>query len=61
MNATNIEIKVPSVGESVKEDEITNGVKQEGETVNSDTNPLGHETEKETTEEPAPGGGGDVG
>jgi 2-oxoglutarate dehydrogenase E2 component (dihydrolipoamide succinyltransferase) len=49
-----IELKVPSVGESITEVEIGEWLKKEGDSVNRDENVVVIETEKATLEVPAP-------
>jgi 2-oxoglutarate dehydrogenase E2 component (dihydrolipoamide succinyltransferase) len=49
-----IELKVPSVGESITEIEIGQWLKAEGDTVNKDENIVALESEKATVELPAP-------
>jgi 2-oxoglutarate dehydrogenase E2 component (dihydrolipoamide succinyltransferase) len=52
-----VELKVPSVGESVTEIEIGQWLKAEGDTVNKDENIVALESEKATVELPAPASG----
>ena len=52
-----IELKVPSVGESVTEIEIGQWLKAEGDAVNKDENIVALESEKATVELPAPASG----
>src|SRR6266436_1931060 len=52
-----IELKVPSVGESVTEVEIGEWLKAEGDHVEKDENVVIIETEKATVELPAPASG----
>jgi 2-oxoglutarate dehydrogenase E2 component (dihydrolipoamide succinyltransferase) len=52
-----IELKVPSVGESITEVEIGQWLKNEGDTVSQDENVVVLESEKTTLELPAPSGG----
>jgi 2-oxoglutarate dehydrogenase E2 component (dihydrolipoamide succinyltransferase) len=52
-----IELKVPSVGESITEVEIGQWLKNEGETVAKDENVVVLESEKSTLELPAPAAG----
>ncbi len=52
-----IEVKVPSLGESVTEVEIGAWLKREGEAVNKDENIVTLESEKATVDLPAPAGG----
>lgn len=52
-----IEIKVPTVGESITEVEIGQWLKKEGDTVGPDENVVVLETEKATVEVPAPAAG----
>src|SRR5437660_9456221 len=52
-----IEIKVPSVGESITEGVLSRWLKKNGETVRADEPVLELETEKATTEVPAPASG----
>lgn len=52
-----IEVKVPSLGESVTEVEIGAWLKREGETVNKDENLVTLESEKATLDLPAPASG----
>ena len=54
MSNTSIELKVPSVGESVTEVEIAEWLKKEGDLVTKDENILVLETDKATMEIPAP-------
>ena len=54
MNPTILEIKVPSVGESVTEVEIANWLKQAGDAVARDENLLVLETDKATLDVPSP-------
>src|SRR5580658_7958192 len=49
-----IELKIPSVGESITEIEIGQWLKAEGDTVNKDENIVAIESEKATVELPAP-------
>ena len=49
-----IELKVPSLGESVTEVEIGPWLKREGDAVNKDDNVVTLESEKATVEQPAP-------
>lgn len=49
-----IELKVPSVGESITEVEIGDWLKREGESVEKDENVVALESEKATVELPAP-------
>jgi 2-oxoglutarate dehydrogenase E2 component (dihydrolipoamide succinyltransferase) len=49
-----VELKVPSVGESITEIEIGQWLKAEGDTVNKDENIVALESEKATVELPAP-------
>ncbi len=57
MNATTVEIKVPSVGESVTEVEIGDWLKAEGDAVRKDETLVVLETDKATVEIPAPAAG----
>jgi 2-oxoglutarate dehydrogenase E2 component (dihydrolipoamide succinyltransferase) len=57
MSNSSIELKVPSVGESVSEVEIAEWLKKEGDPVNKDENVLVLETDKATLEIPAPSAG----
>jgi len=57
MSNSSIELKVPSVGESVSEVEIAEWLKKEGDLVNKDENVLVLETDKATLEIPAPSAG----
>jgi 2-oxoglutarate dehydrogenase E2 component (dihydrolipoamide succinyltransferase) len=57
MSNASIELKVPSVGESVSEVEIAEWLKKEGDPVGKDENVLVLETDKATLEVPAPVGG----
>src|SRR5262252_3622375 len=52
-----IELKVPSVGESITEVEIGQWLKSEGDAVSKDENVVVLESEKTTLELPAPAGG----
>ncbi|HEV7927435.1 MAG TPA: 2-oxoglutarate dehydrogenase complex dihydrolipoyllysine-residue succinyltransferase [Verrucomicrobiae bacterium] len=52
-----IELKVPSVGESITEIEIGQWLKAEGDIVNKDENVVALESEKATVELPAPASG----
>jgi 2-oxoglutarate dehydrogenase E2 component (dihydrolipoamide succinyltransferase) len=52
-----IELKVPSVGESITQVEIGDWLKKEGDTVQRDENVVVIETEKTTVELPAPAAG----
>src|SRR5580700_8791900 len=52
-----VELKVPSVGESITEIEIGGWLKAEGETVSKDENIVALESEKATVELPAPASG----
>jgi 2-oxoglutarate dehydrogenase E2 component (dihydrolipoamide succinyltransferase) len=52
-----IELKVPSVGESITEVEIGQWLKSEGDAVNKDDNVVALESEKATVELPAPASG----
>lgn len=52
-----IELKVPSVGESITEVEIGDWLKREGESVEKDENVVALESEKATVELPAPSAG----
>jgi len=52
-----IELKVPSLGESVTEVEIGQWLKKEGDSVNKDENVVTLESEKATVELPAPAAG----
>lgn len=52
-----IELKVPSVGESITEVEIGDWLKREGESVAKDENVVALESEKATVELPAPSAG----
>ena len=52
-----VELKVPSVGESVTEIEIGQWLKAEGDSVNKDENIVALESEKATVELPAPASG----
>ena len=54
MSSTTVELKVPSVGESVTEVEIAEWLKREGDTVGKDENVLVLETDKATLEVPSP-------
>lgn len=54
MNAATIDLKVPSVGESVTEVEVSAWQKREGELVRQDETVVVLETDKATTELPAP-------
>jgi len=49
-----IELKVPSLGESITEVEIGPWLKREGDSVNKDDNVVALESEKATVELPAP-------
>src|SRR5271163_3952552 len=49
-----VELKVPSLGESVTEVEIGRWLKREGDAVNKDDNVVTLESEKATVELPAP-------
>src|SRR4051794_15764743 len=49
-----IELKVPSVGESITEVEIGDWLKREGEAIEKDENVVALESEKATVELPAP-------
>ena len=52
-----VELKIPSVGESITEIEIGQWLKAEGDTVNKDENIVALESEKATVELPAPASG----
>jgi 2-oxoglutarate dehydrogenase E2 component (dihydrolipoamide succinyltransferase) len=52
-----VELKVPSVGESITEIEIGQWLKAEGDLVNKDENVVALESEKATVELPAPASG----
>lgn len=52
-----IELKVPSVGESITEVEIGDWLKREGEAIEKDENVVALESEKATVELPAPASG----
>jgi 2-oxoglutarate dehydrogenase E2 component (dihydrolipoamide succinyltransferase) len=52
-----VELKVPSVGESITEIEIGQWLKAEGDTVNKDENVVALESEKATVELPSPAAG----
>jgi 2-oxoglutarate dehydrogenase E2 component (dihydrolipoamide succinyltransferase) len=52
-----VELKVPSLGESITEIEIGQWLKAEGDTVNKDENIVALESEKATVELPAPASG----
>src|ERR1700744_2157097 len=52
-----LEIKVPSLGESIAEVEIGQWLKREGDAVNKDENIVALESEKATVELPAPAAG----
>src|SRR5262252_3314125 len=52
-----VELKVPSVGESITEVEIGQWLKNEGDSVSKDENLVVLESEKTTLELPAPSGG----
>src|SRR6188474_2240644 len=52
-----VELKVPSVGESITEVEIGQWLKNEGDTVSKDENVVVLESEKTTLELPAPSSG----
>src|SRR6476659_1126953 len=52
-----VELKVPSVGESITEVEIGEWLKNEGDSVSKDENLVVLESEKTTLELPAPSGG----
>src|SRR5258708_2936482 len=52
-----IELKVPSIGESITEVEIGEGLKKKGESVKKDERVVALESEKETVELPAPESG----
>jgi 2-oxoglutarate dehydrogenase E2 component (dihydrolipoamide succinyltransferase) len=52
-----VELKVPSVGESITEIEIGQWLKAEGDTVNKDESIVALESEKATVELPAPASG----
>src|SRR6185369_10525974 len=52
-----VELKVPSVGESITEVEIGQWLKNEGDSVAKDENVVVLESEKTTLELPAPAGG----
>jgi 2-oxoglutarate dehydrogenase E2 component (dihydrolipoamide succinyltransferase) len=52
-----VELKVPSIGESITEIEIGQWLKAEGDTVNKDENIVALESEKATVELPAPASG----
>jgi 2-oxoglutarate dehydrogenase E2 component (dihydrolipoamide succinyltransferase) len=54
MSNTTVELKVPSVGESVTEVEIAEWLKSEGDTVRKDENVAVLETDKATLELPSP-------
>jgi len=54
MSNKTVELKVPSVGESVSEVEIAAWLKNEGDTVGKDENVLVLETDKATLEVPSP-------
>ncbi len=54
MSNKTVELKVPSVGESVSEVEIADWLKREGDTVRQDENVLVLETDKATLEVPSP-------
>src|SRR3954452_22702661 len=52
-----IELKVPSVGESITEVEIGDWLKHEGDAIEKDENVVSLESEKATVELPAPSAG----
>jgi 2-oxoglutarate dehydrogenase E2 component (dihydrolipoamide succinyltransferase) len=52
-----IELKVPSVGESITEVEIGDWLKREGDTIEKDENVVALESEKATVDLPAPAAG----
>src|ERR1700733_13819095 len=52
-----IELKIPSVGESITEVEIGQWLKAEGDAVSNDENAVTLESEKATVELPAPSDG----
>src|SRR5438552_3287257 len=52
-----IELKIPSVGESITEVEIGDWLKNEGQHVEKDENVVALESEKATVELPAPAAG----
>jgi len=54
MSVSTVELKVPSVGESVSDVEIAEWLKNEGDTVRQDENVLVLETDKATLEVPSP-------
>src|SRR5438132_5465989 len=54
---TSIELKIPTVGESITEVEIGGWLKNEGEQVNKDEPVVTLESEKATVELPAPDAG----
>ena len=54
MNSATVELKVPSVGESVTEVEIAEWLKNEGDPVGKDESVLVLETDKATVEVPSP-------
>jgi 2-oxoglutarate dehydrogenase E2 component (dihydrolipoamide succinyltransferase) len=54
MNASTLELKVPSVGESVTEVEVGDWLKQPGDTITKDETLVVLETDKATVEVPSP-------